>query len=82
LAYFTYGTGFGKFDVKSMRLSNKDILLLLGIVVAVIVTLTTVVYHREASAAQKIPAPKKTSLNSTAHKLVEFVYRKGHTKFH
>jgi hypothetical protein len=61
-----------------MRLSNRNILLLIGIAVAVAVTLTTLVY-KDKSAAQKegtpVPAstPKKTSLNSTAKKVVEFL---------
>jgi hypothetical protein len=46
-----------------MRLSNRDILLLIGIVVAVVVTLTTVVYRDRLEAARKeIVTPKKTSM--------------------
>jgi hypothetical protein len=48
-----------------MKLSHKDLLLLVGILVAVIIALTTVVFtetHPEAT--QIAPAPKKSSLNS------------------
>lgn len=41
---FKCGIGFGTFIMVKMSFSNKDLLLLLGIVIAVIVTLTTIVY--------------------------------------
>lgn len=46
-----------------MKLSNKDLLILLGIVVAVIITLTTWVYTDHTAAKAELPATKKTSLN-------------------
>lgn len=77
MAYFPAGTVFGKFGKhKSMRLSNRNILLVLGIVVAVVVTLTTLVYQEKASAEKReVPQQKKTSLNITAHRVIEFFTR-------
>jgi len=73
MADFITGTGFGKFEKnKSMRLTNRDIILVIGIVVALVITLTTLVYRdRFESAKKEIVTPKKTSMN-TAHKLIEF----------
>lgn len=59
-----------------MRLSNRNILLVIGIVVAVVVTLTTLVYQEKVSAEKGgVPAGKKTSLNTTAHRLIEYFSR-------
>lgn len=65
-----------------MRLSNRNILLVVGIVVAVVVTLTTLVYQERASAQKRgLPPAKKTSLNSTAHKVIEYLTRNvSHSK--
>lgn len=41
---FKCGIGFGIFKMVKMSFSNKDLLLLFGIVIAVIVTLTTIAY--------------------------------------
>ncbi len=41
---FNYGTLFGRFIMVKINLSNKDLLLLLGILVAVVVTLTTIAF--------------------------------------
>jgi hypothetical protein len=75
MADFISGTGFGKFEKnKSMRLSNRDILLVIGIVVALVITLTTLVYRDQLSAVKReLNAPKKTSMTSLAHKLIEFI---------
>jgi hypothetical protein len=44
------------------RVSHKDLLLLLGILVAAIIALTTVVYRDSPSEATRVlPSPKKTS---------------------
>jgi hypothetical protein len=63
-----------------MRLSNRNILLAIGIVVAVVVTLTTLVYKdRQAAGKSGLPAPKKTSLNTTAQRVIEFITRQVDT---
>jgi hypothetical protein len=41
---FNCGIGFGTFGYVKMKFSNKDLLLLFGILIAVIVTLTTMVF--------------------------------------
>lgn len=64
-----------------MRLSNRNILLVIGIVVAVVVTLTTLVYQEKVSAEKRdLPPAKKTSLNTTAHRLVQFLSGQVDTK--
>ena len=57
-----------------MRLSNRSILLVIGIVVAIVVTLTTLVYKDRAAAEKRdLRNPKKTSLmRTTAHRVIEF----------
>lgn len=74
MADLSSGTRFGKFDSnKSMRLSNRDIILVIGIVVAVVVTLTTLVYRERLEQAKKeISIPKKTSM-TTALKFFQFI---------
>jgi hypothetical protein len=56
-------------DIHSMKLTNKDILLLLGVIVAVIITLTTIVYSERTSSTstvhQEVKPSEKTSLNSS-----------------
>ena len=42
---FNYGISFGTFIMVKINLSNKDFLLLLGILVAVVVTLTTIAFN-------------------------------------
>jgi hypothetical protein len=44
---FNCGIGFGTFGYVKMKFSNKDLLLLFGILIAVIVTLTTMVFREE-----------------------------------
>lgn len=57
-----------------MRLSNRDILLVIGIVVAAVITMTALVYRDQAAAAKReIVTPKKTSWNATVHKLIEAI---------
>jgi hypothetical protein len=64
LVDFKAGTRFGTFDYRLMKLSNKDLLILLGIVVAVIITLTTLVYTEQAAGNKaEVSPPKRTSLN-------------------
>lgn len=65
-----------------MRLSNRDILLLVGIVVAVVVTLTAVVYRDQAAAAKReIQNPKKTSWNATVHELINALGKRSSVKY-
>ncbi len=64
-----------------MRLSNRDIVLLIGVVVAVVITLTTVVYRDRLEAARKeIAPPKKTSMAALAHKLIDFIGTRSSVK--
>jgi hypothetical protein len=73
---------FGNFEeLKSMRLSNRDLVLVIGIVVAVVITLTALVYKDQVAAAkQELRTPRKTSLNATAHKLLEFIGKHSSVK--
>ena len=64
-----------------MRLSHRDILLLIGIVVAVVITLTTVVYRDRMDAAKKeMVNPKKTSMAILAHKLIDLIGKHSNVK--
>ena len=50
-----------------MKPSIKDLLLVFGILVAIVVTLTTIAYSEQSASAPKIETPlKKTSLEKTA----------------
>jgi len=82
MADFSSGTEFGKFEKnKSMRLSNRDIVLVIGIVVALVVTLTTLVYRDQLEAAKReVAAPKRTSMVSAAYKFIEFIGRHSNVK--
>jgi hypothetical protein len=82
MADFPTGTGFGKFiSLKSMRLSNRDILLAIGIVVAAIITLTALVYRDQQAAAKKeIQVPKKTSMATIADRLIEIIGKHNSVK--
>jgi len=67
-----------------MRLSNRDILLLIGIVVAVVITLTTVVYRDRLDTVKKeVVTPKKTSMAmiatgaTLAHKLIDLIGKRS-----
>lgn len=60
-----------------LRLSSKDLLLLLGILVAVIITFTTWVYKENLpEATQTVPLLKKSSMNSTPSVIVKKLLRK------
>lgn len=70
-----------------MRLSNRDILLLIGIVVAVVITLTTVIYRDRLETVKKeVVSPKKTSMAllatgaTLAHKLIDLVGKHSNAK--
>lgn len=45
---FNYGTPFGIFIMVKINLSNRDLLLLFGILIAVVVTLTTIAFNEGA----------------------------------
>jgi hypothetical protein len=64
-----------------MRLSNRDILLVLGIVVALIISLTAFVYKDKIEMARREflnPAPKKTSMIvAAAHKLISIIDKRS-----
>jgi hypothetical protein len=62
-----------------LRLSHKDYLLALGILVAVIVMMTTLVYTEVANPESKnreITPPRKTGLNSSPSVLLKRVFEK------
>ena len=57
-----------------MRLSNRDIILLIGVVVAVVISLTAFVYRDQLSAVRHdIVTPGKISWHATAHRLIELI---------
>ena len=61
------GIGFGTLKTEFMKLSGKDILLVFGIIVAIIVTLTTIAYSEQSASLPKVEAPlKKASIEKTA----------------
>ena len=50
-----------------MKLSGKDILLVFGIIVAIIVTLTTMAYSEQSAVLPKVESPlKKATIESVA----------------
>jgi hypothetical protein len=64
-----------------MRLSNRDLVLLVGIVVAVVITLTAVAYKDQVTnAMNEFRAPKKTSWSATAGKLLELIGKHSNVK--
>ncbi len=64
-----------------MRLSNRDLILLLGVVVAVAISLTAFVYRDQiASARHEIISTRKMSLNTAAGKLLEFIGKHNSVK--
>lgn len=64
-----------------MRLSNRDIQLVVGIVVAALITLTALVYREQIMAAKKVDAPRKTSWNATVHKLIDALGKHSNVKY-
>ena len=50
-----------------MKLSIKDLLLVFGILVAIVVTLTTIAYGEQSASVPKVETPlKKAALEKTA----------------
>jgi cell division protein FtsN len=64
-----------------MKLSNKDLLILLGIAVAVIITLTTLVYTDTTVKKASLPEAKKTSFNHFASEILKKVVSKTESPF-
>ena len=61
------GIGFGTLKIEFMKFSGKDILLVFGIIVAIIVTLTTMAYSEQSASLPKMETPvKKASLQGAA----------------
>jgi hypothetical protein len=52
-------------DTLKMRISHRDLLLLLGILVAVIIAVTTLIYKEGINYSKQTTAPQKSSLNIT-----------------
>lgn len=60
-----------------MKLSSKDLLLLVGILVALIIALTTLVFKENLPEATQIsPGPKKSSLHSAPSVVVRKMIEK------
>ncbi len=50
-----------------MKLSSKDILLVFGIIIAIVVTLTTIAYSEQNAYVPRLEAPvEKTGVDKTA----------------
>ena len=78
MADLSTGTRFGKFESKSMRLSNRDIVLVIGVVVALIITMTTIVYKDDLfTSARHIFVPKKISMTE---QLIDFIGKHSNVK--
>ena len=56
-----------------MKLSSKDILLVFGIIVAIVVTLTTIAYSEQNAFVPRLEAPAggKTTFNKSAGELLK-----------
>lgn len=55
-----------------MKLSSKDILLVFGIIVAIVVTLTTIAYSEQNAFVPQMEAPvRKTSIDKSAGDLMK-----------
>jgi hypothetical protein len=76
------GTGFGNWKSNKMKLSSRDIVLLIGIAVAVVVTLTTLVYKDRQKTVHRTEtvAPKKTSAGKVAAEVLKHVIGKTNAK--
>jgi hypothetical protein len=61
-----------------MKLSYKDLLLLVGILVAVIIALTTLVFTEKLPEATQVsPVPKKSSLNASPSVVIKKIIEKA-----
>lgn len=64
-----------------MRLSNRDLVLLIGVVVAMVISLTAFVYRDQlAAAGQDMFTPKKSSWSAKAHKLIDIIGKHNNVK--
>lgn len=70
-----YGIRFGKFIMVKMRLSDKDLLLLFGILIAVVIAITTLAFNEDGAlkkeASQKELQPKTSLAPPTATGLIK-----------
>ncbi len=63
---FKLGTTIVDLDAVKMKLSYRDLLLLLGILVALIIGITTLVYKEGTSYGREISIPLKSNLTGSA----------------
>ena len=74
---FTAGTTLVALDIVKMKLSHRDLLLLLGILVALIIGLTTLVYQDSTTYGRQTSTPAKSSLNNSPAVLVKKLLEKA-----
>jgi hypothetical protein len=66
------GTTMVALDNVKMKLSHKDLLLLIGILVAVIIALTTLVYREDATGTKQSATPQqKSNIDASPSVMVE-----------
>lgn len=61
---FNYGTPFGTFIMVKINFSNRDLLLLFGILIAVVVTLTTIAF-KEGTELKNETSQKELNPNTS-----------------
>ena len=73
---FNSGTYFGYLNIEmKLKLSHKDYLLALGILVAVVIMLTTLVYTETVNPETKTEAPqRKTGLNVSPSVIMKKIF--------
>jgi len=78
LADYRTGSNFGNlFKAMKLKLSHKDLILLIGIAVAVVIAFTTWVYRdMRSNASLTKPQEKKTSLEIPATSMIQKLIRK------
>ena len=73
---FTTGTTLVALETVKMKLSHRDLLLLLGILVALIIGLTTLVYQESTNYGRQTSTPAKSGLNSSPAVMVKKLIEK------
>lgn len=73
---FKTGITIVALDTVKMRLSHRDLLLLLGILVAAIIAVTTVIYQESTNYNKQTSAPQKSSLNISPAVIVKRLFEK------
>ena len=74
---FSFGTVIVAFENMKMKFSYKDLLLVAGIVVAIIIALTTWVFTENLPEASKsMPPSKKSSLNIAPSTMIKRIVEK------